>query len=64
MRKSVFTELLHHFQPFTADLIYVCLYCTLYTVQCTLYMDEKYFQEAATGHVHCRTLVAVAERFM
>ncbi len=24
---------------------------------------EKSFREAATGHVHCRTLVAVAERF-
>jgi hypothetical protein len=26
-------------------------------------MAEKSFREAATGHVHCRTLVAVAERF-
>jgi hypothetical protein len=25
---------------------------------------EKYFREAATGLVHCRTLVAVAERFL
>ncbi len=25
---------------------------------------EKYFREAATGHVHWRTLVAVAERFL
>ncbi len=25
---------------------------------------EKYFQEAATGHVHWRTLAAVAERFL
>ncbi len=25
---------------------------------------EKYFREAATRHVHCRTLIAVAERFL
>ncbi len=28
-----------------------------------VWIAEKSFREAATGHVHCRTLVAVAERF-
>ncbi len=31
---------------------------------CTLRISEKYFREAATGHVHWRTLVAVADKFL
>jgi hypothetical protein len=31
---------------------------------CTVRISEKYFREAATGHVHWRTLVAVADRFL
>ncbi len=29
-----------------------------------VWIAEKSFREAATGHVHWRTLVAVAERFL
>ncbi len=53
MRKSVFTELLHHFQPFTADLIDVCVYCTLYTVQVLVYCTLTYILTFALMYAEC-----------